>query len=317
MDFFDDYPEPIDEFLDEPSDLDFLRLLESIWKTIPFSAWDCPPGEAWLNAEIVLKNRLVEIEKLKSSSKLAWLPSKVSAWVKDVFRILARMDRADPVAPFYVEMAKLLRPSSLSRLTSYYHATVICEDHLKIFLRASAENREPEGLAHFLATLSFTTLPVSERHALVQHVLEQQSQIPTGTSAAIRIGENRGHVVFHAVAPSGEKSKDLERFSALVGKPLALAGIADPDQVERALRQAAPWLSSAIDVLKRRVDASLLGWGGLSFPPILIVGPPGSGKSWLAQKLGALLGLPTRVISAAGSADNMALKGAARSWNSA
>ena len=48
--------------------------------------------------------------------------------------------------------------------------------------------------------------------------------------------------------------------------------------------------------------------------PILLVGSPGSGKTYYAQRLAALIRVPTRLLSIGGMADNIMLKGNARNW---
>lgn len=305
--------------VDEAADDALIVAFAEAWEKLPFKGWDCAPGKAWMRTYAELMDQMAQLRALNDQSALAPFSASVAEWFKDVFRAIDGVGKGDtPNAGLhFLELAKLLRPSSSKRVGVLFELMGIESTHLQLFLRAAAEGGEPEALTHFLTTLSFTEKPVSARFTLVQHVLDRHLKVEPGSGGQILIGENPGHVAFHFVTPGSDKSQDLERFEALVGKPLALAGVADPDQIERSLRQAAPWLNEAIDVLKRRVEATLLGWGGVSFPPILLVGPPGAGKSWLAQKIGEVIGLPTLVISAAGSTDNMALKGTARGWNSA
>ncbi len=287
----------------------------SVWKKMPFSDWDCASGAQWERVRTVLFELVNTLRNLPDQATLTYLPNKASEWFRDLFQALNSNDCGTSVS--FLTVAKLMQESSLKRISFLRQKLGVDSSQVGLFLRAAAEEGEPEALAHFLTTLTFTEKPVSARLALVQHVLDRRLKVVAGSGEGIRIGENPGHVAFHFVTPSSEKNLDVERFESLVGKQLALAGVADPDRIERRLRWAAPWLDQVIDVLKRRVEATLLGWGGVSFPPMLLVGPPGAGKSWFAQKIGEALGLPTLVISAAGSMDNMALKGTARGWNSA
>ena len=59
-----------------------------------------------------------------------------------------------------------------------------------------------------------------------------------------------------------------------------------------ALEKDAPNFSTLIGLVRMSVGASLHTGLGLSFPPLLLLGPPGIGKSYVAARIAAILGLP-------------------------
>jgi hypothetical protein len=86
-------------------------------------------------------------------------------------------------------------------------------------------------------------------------------------------------------------------------------------QIEQALVGEFPWALEAISAVmdelfaRRRNGAIRLG-----LSPMLLVGPPGSGKTRFVQRLGDLLRTPSMIINLAGMADSKMLKGTARGW---
>ncbi|KIN67446.1 AAA ATPase [Sulfitobacter donghicola DSW-25 = KCTC 12864 = JCM 14565] len=59
------------------------------------------------------------------------------------------------------------------------------------------------------------------------------------------------------------------------------------------------------------------GRPSIQFAPLLLLGPPGVGKSHWARRLGNLLEVPTTVIDATGEPASFALVGSQRGWGSA
>lgn len=114
-----------------------------------------------------------------------------------------------------------------------------------------------------------------------------------------------------------------DRYAALT-RPLPLAGAEalTPQRngdlaITAHLRAEMPWLAQAIDLIDEQLRAQL--WAGrpwVGFRPLLLVGPPGAGKSHLAGLLATRAGTGHAIVSMAGMYDASLLTGAPRSYTS-
>lgn len=126
--------------------------------------------------------------------------------------------------------------------------------------------------------------------------------------------------VVSAIGDTGSRDERqlVQRYKSLV-EPLPLQGGQTNLEVLRvALLREFPWMWELVedlfdDLTLRR--AAGVPW--LHFAPILIVGPPGVGKTRFARRLAQLAGTGYRQINAAGSSDNRMLMGTARGWDGA
>lgn len=103
--------------------------------------------------------------------------------------------------------------------------------------------------------------------------------------------------------------------------PLAGARMLAPDRpsgeprIAARLRAETPWMGAAIDRIADQAAMSL--WAGrpwLSLRPMLLVGPPGTGKTHFARRLGQLSGCGNAVLSFAGVHSNAELAGNPRGF---
>ncbi len=117
--------------------------------------------------------------------------------------------------------------------------------------------------------------------------------------------------------PEGQKGGDLTRFRALLD-PVGFRKVSDPQAVLETLRRRAPHMPEFIRQVASILRASQrLGDGRIRLPPLLLVGPAGAGKSWVARVLCEALDLPSMTISAGGATDARFFAGTARGWSSA
>ncbi|KIN75018.1 Lon protease [Sulfitobacter noctilucae] len=92
----------------------------------------------------------------------------------------------------------------------------------------------------------------------------------------------------------------------------------DADVLAATLHEDMPWMSPATEHIWHAMRQSVReGRPGFKFAPLLLLGPPGIGKSHWARRLGKLLEVPTTVVEATGEPGSFALVGTQRGWGSA
>lgn len=100
-------------------------------------------------------------------------------------------------------------------------------------------------------------------------------------------------------------------------RPLLFGSQGMRDRLAQA-RLACPNAATFIDVIDRAVALSVLTGTALSVPPILLLGPPGTGKTYASQAIAAALGTAIQAISCATNSDCQQLVvGHPTSWRGA
>lgn len=91
---------------------------------------------------------------------------------------------------------------------------------------------------------------------------------------------------------------------------------ATPEAVDAVagLGRRAPHLHEATDLVLRRLTTSLAVGVPFVLPPLVLLGPPGLGKTWYLAHLAAVLGLPFRLYPFALSTLGEGLSGSHPSW---
>ncbi|MGJ8598079.1 AAA family ATPase [Sulfitobacter sp.] len=88
------------------------------------------------------------------------------------------------------------------------------------------------------------------------------------------------------------------------------------DEMIAGLHASAPWMSDVSTWLYKALRAQYsTGDTWLNLPPVILIGPPGCGKSTYARKLATLSGLPIRVLDAAASNASFTVAGSDPTWN--
>lgn len=102
------------------------------------------------------------------------------------------------------------------------------------------------------------------------------------------------------------------------GRWRALAGV--PEGAFEALDdlgRRAPHLDGMTDLVRRHLRAAATIGLSVKLPPVLLLGPPGVGKTWYMSRLAALLGLPFRTYPMNAATLGEGLQGAHPNWRNA
>lgn len=126
---------------------------------------------------------------------------------------------------------------------------------------------------------------------------------PAPPRSSVMIGSDEIHI---------RDNSYLQPLRQVIGMPVPLIESADLAAVQATLLAEWPWAAEAIGL----IIADLAGRTSAHLSPILLVGPPGAGKSELVRRLGELLGVGVWITSATTEASS-AIAGTARRWSSA
>lgn len=86
------------------------------------------------------------------------------------------------------------------------------------------------------------------------------------------------------------------------------------DEIAAVLFEESPWLQPAIEVIWRDMRRHARDGLGLKFRPILLDGPPGIGKTYLARRVAELSGLPELNFDVGSSTEGWRITGMNRGW---
>lgn len=112
-----------------------------------------------------------------------------------------------------------------------------------------------------------------------------------------------------ASASSDEQARLAQLRTLLHEDPLRRLVVADDGTCERLsqLRQECPCFVEVIALVERAAALSALAGTGIAFPPLLLVGPPGLGKTHFSRRLAAALGAEQHAFSCATNSDAQSL----------
>ena len=131
------------------------------------------------------------------------------------------------------------------------------------------------------------------------------------------------HLIIAGAIPPASYKEDKEGLKAysVLQQPLPVALLPDIDELDRiidTLGREFPWATAAIDEIGRDLRArKLFGGIEMGMAPMLVVGPPGCGKSRLGRRIAEEFKLPFQLLAIGGSHDMKVITGTARGWGSA
>ncbi|PLX61596.1 AAA family ATPase [Sedimenticola selenatireducens] len=152
---------------------------------------------------------------------------------------------------------------------------------------------------------------------------EQKAQCPEALQEVIddidRRQQRPKHRVFEGI-PEFHKDDHhyLRKFRELAnGIPIHQLELDKVVSAMHLLQAQFPWFTPVIDkIFKGLLFRVANGHLEFKFDPILLVGPPGIGKTKFCRELGKSCHVHVQFQSAAGSADNKLFQGTARGWGS-
>lgn len=136
-----------------------------------------------------------------------------------------------------------------------------------------------------------------------------------------KAGPNEISIVPGVIPTSSDRSESeyLKQFE-LLRQPMTFKTFPSLDNLyalQAKLSEEFPWAQEAISLVMSDLFARRRhGVVRLGMAPVLVVGPPGTGKTRFAQRLSELLDTPNTVINLAGMTDVKVLKGVTRGWAS-
>lgn len=145
-----------------------------------------------------------------------------------------------------------------------------------------------------------------------------------GVCGSERMSATAGETVLQVITsaiPRGSnlEDRDVLRSYEVLREPQPVHLLPDYRQLEVVFEQLAreyPWAPEAVSSIRQSlVTRSLFGVRELALDPVLLIGPPGGGKSRLARRLAELLQVPYLPFALGGAHDSKVLTGTSRGWS--
>lgn len=192
---------------------------------------------------------------------------------------------------------RLIDVSSQLALDSEAHRAALIEQQLAVFL--------------YLDDLEQNGVPANGK----------ATSMPFAAPALQRAGSNEISIVPGVIPTSSDRAeRDYLRQFEVLRRPLkfrTLPSLESLYALRKTLIGEFPWAKEPISLVMSDLFARRRhGVVRLGMAPVLLVGPPGSGKTRFAQRLSELIDTPNTMINLSGMSDVKVLKGVTRGWAS-
>ena len=143
------------------------------------------------------------------------------------------------------------------------------------------------------------------------------------SNALIRLGCRVDAVVARRHKASGlghlKDKGEKERLRPLLGDVPAVTVPSEhrADEIAASLHEEMPWMAPATEAAWHALRRSAREGGPVRIGPLILVGPPGVGKTAWANRLAGRLGTASSVIDASRGLSSFSLAGTERGWGSA
>ena len=115
-----------------------------------------------------------------------------------------------------------------------------------------------------------------------------------------------------------EKARSRAALRKVLAEPKKIAGPTTRhacDELFADLYAESPWLAPALTYLWRAAIARVEQSGSFVLPPVVLTGPPGCGKTHLAERIGKLSGCVPLRVDMTGATSSFAIAGADYMWS--
>lgn len=149
--------------------------------------------------------------------------------------------------------------------------------------------------------------------------------ITKGKNLALRSPNPGEIIVFKNMTPtlsSGGKEEILKKFADCIGVPFprVMVDLHHLEGIRIRLEQEFPWLLEATKSVFKGLEVQARLKGDkvpLQIRPVLLNGPPGTGKTEWARRLSELLGTEVRILTLGGKNSSMSIRSPERVWANA
>jgi len=232
------------------------------------------------------------------------------------------------------------RLHELTDVQTYEHTAALMPDFRRMLLAAATTERTECRANRVSVTLGFMSstaerqsrkIAAARRAAATDPIAEKMIAAAEGAGAKPppehELRDVMRCVVIHEAPDPADKARTSEDARARKELRESLAermNIAGPetrheiDVIYATLYEESPWLQRLIEWLWRRhIDCLDDPLRAMQLPPALVIGPPGCGKTHLAQRLADLAGVPATRIDFSAATSPWSIAGAEFGWRNA
>ncbi len=221
--------------------------------------------------------------------------------------------RKIPAKALAIEVGQRLSPSTQARKSAHSVQRTVMRARAQALLSGATAEEVDEDI------VDLVSIQQSQLHMRMRSTSELEYR-------ALRLLQRlpRFHDPLAALLPAKTPEAERQALEALAASSHALSpdpapfSLHQPDYTLAAIHAAFPWMAEPSTICLRAARQAAAAGTGLTFPPVILCGPPGVGKSSYARALADSFNLPTVHIDV-GSAGGAVfdLQGLEAGWGNA